>query len=120
MQPSIPNGFGYIADRFGSPNPVWAAGQVKAVGDRVDPTTFVGYALEVVDTFGTNPATGTTEPTWSDIYSNVYAVAIEETGAAPTTSAGTVVSPPTPGTGITPGSRYGNMGGWTPPDAEAP
>lgn len=120
VQPSTANGFGYIADRFGSPNPAWKTGQVKAIGDRVDPTDFDGYAMEVDDTFGTSPSTGTTEPTWSAIYSVSNGIVIEETGSTPTTIGGPVVSTPSPGAGVGTGTRYDNMGGWTPPDAEAP
>ena len=112
VQPTNPDGFGYIADRFGRPNPVWKPGQVKAVGDLADPTEFVGYSLEVVDTFGTNPATGTAEPNWPAIYDVLNAVAIEEAGSTPTTIGGPVVTTQGPGIGIGTGSRYGNMGGW--------
>ena len=118
VQPSNANGFGYIADRFGSPNPTWKPGQVKAVSDRVDPTAFAGYAMEVVATFGTNPATGTVEPNWSAVYTVSGAFVIEETGSTPATVGGPVSTTPTPGNSV--GTRYDNMGGWTPPNAEAP
>lgn len=112
VQPSNSNGFGFIADRFGSPYPVWKAGQVKAVADRIDPTTFVGYSLEVVDTFGTNPTTGTAEPAWSAIYEDSNAVIIEEAGSAPAAVAGPVNTTPFPNLGG--GDRYDNMGGSDP------
>lgn len=113
VQPTNSNGFGFVADRFSSPNPVWKAGQVKAVADRVDPTDFAGYALEVVDTFGSNPATGTAEPAWPAIYGDDYAVIIEETGTAPAPVVGPVVTPPHPNVGGG-GTRYDNMGGSDP------
>lgn len=117
VEPTNANGFAYVADRFGNPPPVWAAGQVKAVGDRTDPTVFAGYVFEVDDTFGTNPATGTIEPDWSSIVSVTNAVIIEEAGSTPVSVVDPVNTQQGPGINPDVSDRYGNMAGF---NREAP
>lgn len=113
VEPSTPNGFGYIAERFGTPYPVWAPGQVKAVGDRVDPTEFEGWAFEVDDTFGTNPTTGATEPDWSLIHDVAYAVIIEDPTVSPVVVRDPTIERPPPTVDPDVRTRYGNMGGFS-------
>lgn len=66
VQPTVPNGYVYVASRLNDPNPLWAANVPRTVGDRVEPTTPDGYYYEVTNTIGTNPRSGATEPTWND------------------------------------------------------
>jgi hypothetical protein len=117
VQPTTPNGFGYVADRFGSPPPRWTSGQVKAVGDRIDPPVFAGYVFEVEDVFGTNPTTGTIEPDWNAIVETANAVIIEEAGSAPVGVSDPTITPQGPAINPDIGDRYGNMAGF---NREAP
>lgn len=64
VQPTVPNGFVYTAQRLGAPYPVWAPNVRRAIGDRVEPTTPNSFYYEVIDTVGADPRSGTTEPTW--------------------------------------------------------
>jgi hypothetical protein len=63
VQPDIPNGFYYQAETTCS-YPVWQANTPYAVGDCVQPSTANNYYYECTDTVGTNPTSGSTEPTW--------------------------------------------------------
>jgi hypothetical protein len=107
VTPAIPNGMVYIAERVGTPNPLWVANAVRAIGDRVEPTTADCNYYEVVDTVGDTPRSGPTEPDWN---TDAGAYTYEDvSSAAPTT-------PPTagPGTGEPnpdPDDRYTNPGG---------
>lgn len=109
-----PNGFFYRAQRAGDPGVAWAPNVARTVGDKVEPTVYNGYEYTVTATYGANPRSGATEPTWP---AEAGATVEENTdGAAPAT-------PTTGGTaGDTPSStvidRYGtgvnaNRGGAT-------
>jgi hypothetical protein len=107
VQPAIPNGFVYIAERIGNPYPLWVANATRAIGDRVEPTTADCNYYEVVDTIGDTPRSGATEPTWN---TDDGALTYEDV------STGTTPSAPTPGptTGEPnpdPDDRYANPGG---------
>jgi hypothetical protein len=62
--PSTPNGFSYQASRLGAPNLSWAPGVQRTVGDVIEPTVYNDFQYEVIDTLGTNPRSGDTEPEW--------------------------------------------------------
>lgn len=64
VEPSVRNGFAYRAHRLGNPATTWAPNVTRALTDVVEPTTANGYQYTVVDTLGSNPRSGTTEPTW--------------------------------------------------------
>lgn len=64
VQPTVPNGFTYRANRLGAANPIWQPSTAYQVGDVVEPTVPNSYKYEVVDAIGTNPRSGTVEPTW--------------------------------------------------------
>ena len=64
IQPTVPNGYAYQANRLTPPGTLWAPLAPRIVGDVVEPTTANGYQYEVIDTIGLNPASGTTEPAW--------------------------------------------------------
>lgn len=64
VQPSTPNGFVYEATRLLPADPVWTPNSAVVVGDRREPTVPNSFTYEVIDTIGTNPRTGTTEPDW--------------------------------------------------------
>lgn len=64
VTPTTPNGLAYQATRIGSPYPSWAPGVLRTEGDVIEPTVFNNYYYTVTGTLGTNPHSGTTEPTW--------------------------------------------------------
>lgn len=70
VEPLTPNGFKYRPRRFGAPNPTWTANAPRTVGDKVEPTVYNGYYFEVVQTFGTNPASADEEPDWNDVFAS--------------------------------------------------
>jgi hypothetical protein len=108
VQPTVPNGYTYMATRLGPPNPLWAPNVERAVGDRVEPTEANGYYYEVTDTQGDNPKSGATEPTW---IAAEGAIVYED-------ASGSTVTPPTyPGDGgpiYDNEDRYDNPGGSRP------
>jgi hypothetical protein len=67
VEPTVPNGLAYRATRLGSPLPSWAPNVARTEGpppDQIEPTEYNGYFYTVVDTIGSNPQSGTTEPDW--------------------------------------------------------
>ena len=113
VQPTIPNGYAYQANRLTPAGTLWSPLVPRTVGDVVEPTTANGYQYEVIDTIGLNPASGTTEPAW-----------VAEDGALvyeDVTGNGTGTTTPTGGSTTVPPSvsdRYGsgvdaNRGGST-------
>lgn len=64
VRPTVPTGYFYRATRLGGPGVIWEAGAARAVNDVVEPTKFNGYEYIVIDAVGTDPRSGTTEPTW--------------------------------------------------------
>lgn len=79
-QPTVVNGLAYQANRSDAPNPVWAPGVTRTVGDKVEPTVYNGFYYTVIDTAGTTPASGDTEPTWPEA---AGATVIENTDTTP-------------------------------------
>lgn len=104
VSPSTPNGFLYKATTANNP-PAWAPSVQTAVGDIVQPTIYNGFQYTAIEVDGTNPATGTTEPTWPT--SNGATVDDDND------TANTTVIPVTvpPATGSPAGSRYNNITG---------
>ena len=99
VQPSVPNGFVYTAQRIGAPYPPWAANVRRAVGDKVEPTTPNSFYYEVIETVGPDPRSGSAEPSWPA----AEGASVFEDSGKPT--------PPAPGTG--PGGAQ-----QTPPDVQ--
>lgn len=64
VEPTVPNGFTYQATRLNPANPVWTPDTAVTLGDIREPTVPNSFQYEVIDTIGTAPRTGTTEPTW--------------------------------------------------------
>jgi hypothetical protein len=62
--PSVANGFAYQATRLLPANLMWAPDVARALGDVIEPTVYNDFYYTVVDTLGTNPRSGATEPTW--------------------------------------------------------
>jgi hypothetical protein len=89
--PTANNGFAYKATRQGSAYPAWTGRVVRAIGDRVEPSTYNGYYYEVVDVDGTNPSSGDTEPSWP---TEDGALVIEAADGLP--GGGTTTTPTTP------------------------
>lgn len=54
----------FQAQRISAPNPSWAPDVERAIGDVIEPTVYNDYYYTVVDTQGTNPRSGATEPVW--------------------------------------------------------
>lgn len=94
VQPLTPNGYLYRAHRLRAPGPAWAPDVKRTVGDRIEPTTFNGFEYECVQTIGTDPRSGATEPAWPAQHGATVA---EDTrkGAAPKPPATGTVAPPT-------------------------
>jgi len=112
VQPSVGNGFAYVATRPGEPNPVWAPGVLRAVNDIVEPTVANGYKFTVQSTQGDSPSSGTTEPTWN---AEDDALTYEDVSTA-TPSTPTYPTPVTTPLPVDPG-RYSNPGGTRPPNS---
>ena len=64
VEPTTPNGIAYLATRISSPSLSWAPNVPRAEGDVVEPTVYNDYYYTVVETAGSNPVSGTLEPTW--------------------------------------------------------
>lgn len=64
IEPTTANGLAYQATRLSAPFPSWSAGTPRTVGDRIEPTVYNDFFYTVVDTIGSNPISGQSEPTW--------------------------------------------------------
>lgn len=64
VTPSVATGLAYQAQRLTDPNPAWQANITRTLGDVIEPTVYNDFYYTVVDTQGTNPRSGTAEPTW--------------------------------------------------------
>lgn len=91
VEPSTPNGYVYKATRTDTPNIVWAPNVARTVGDVIEPTTPNGYEYECIDTLGSNPRSGTTEPTWP---TEDGATVVEDTDLVPPATPTTATPPP--------------------------
>lgn len=106
VQPVIPNGMTYIAERVDTPNPLWSANAERAIGDKVEPTTADCNYYEVIDTIGDTPRSGATEPTWNTD-DGAYTYEDVSSTAPPPPTTGPVTGAPNPD----PDDRYGNPAG---------
>lgn len=105
VQPSTPNGFLYRAHRLNPPGIVWAPNVARAVNDRVEPTSTNGFEYVCVQTIGSNPRSGATEPTWP---TTEGATVVEDTSAGVTPPPNTgSTEPPTTDPGDDIRDRYG-------------
>lgn len=95
VQPTVPNGFFYRARRIGATPIPWAPNVKRAVGAVVVPTTENGWDYTCIDTIGSDPKSGATEPTWP---TEDGATVFEDTGVAapPPPSYGGNNPPPLP------------------------
>lgn len=71
VHPTVENGLVYQASRLGDPYPAWAADVPRSDGSGdgyeqsiIEPTVYNDFFYTCVLTGGTNPRSGTTEPTW--------------------------------------------------------
>lgn len=68
--PTTPNGLVYRASRAGDPYPAWAPNVARSDGTDnyeqsiIEPTVYNDFYYVCIDTFGTNPRSGETEPEW--------------------------------------------------------
>lgn len=104
VEPTDPNGLAYAANRIGSPFPVWVPNVGRANDDIVEPTTYNGFYFTVVDTVGTNPRSGTTEPDWPAAEG---AQVVEDVDGVLSTQATPATAPSTDTTPQTTQDRYG-------------
>lgn len=65
VKPTVPNGLAYRATRLNPADPVWGPSEARVVGDVVEPSTWNKFKYTVTTTVGTNPKSGTVEPTWT-------------------------------------------------------
>lgn len=101
-QPTVPNGYAYKATRLGDAYPAWSPNVVRAVGDKIEPTTYNGFYYEVTAISGTNPRSGTTEPSWPIRDGETV---FEDTDSNATAGGGSTTTPPSSG-----GSGGGSSG----------
>lgn len=78
---SADTGLLYKATRIGVPNPSWAPGIIRTVGQIVEPTVYNDFYYTVIETVGSGRS-GATEPTWPT-----------DTGATVTENSDTDVAP---------------------------
>lgn len=64
--PTTDNGYRYTPRRATQPYPQWSPNVPRTVGDKVEPSQFLGYYFEVISTSGTDPRSGSVEPRWID------------------------------------------------------
>lgn len=110
VQPSTPNGYVYRARRMSPPGVAWAPDVKRAVNDKAEPKTHNGFEYVCTTVIGTNPRSGTTEPTWP---TQEGATVVEDVNDAMQPKPAPSTDPPVtdPGTGI--GGRYwGNDHYW--------
>lgn len=62
--PTDPFGLVFQAQRLTDPRIAWQANVQRALNDEIEPTVYNDFFYTVVETQGTNPRSGTTEPVW--------------------------------------------------------
>jgi hypothetical protein len=98
VQPTVQNGYLYVAERLLPKNPSWAANEIRTVGNVIEPTEPTGFNFTVTNTIGLQPRSGAVEPDWvnTDLALTIEDVGI--TNAQPITQAqekpGTIKLPP--------------------------
>jgi len=102
VEPTVANGYAYKAVRLGTPLNKWSPLVARALTDVVVPTVANGYKYTVTSVTGSNPASGSTEPTWiaEDGATVIEGIVSTDTG---TSGSG--------GTGGTSGSGTADTGG---------
>jgi hypothetical protein len=88
---SVDTGLLYKATRGSAPNPAWAAGVTRTIGEVVEPTTYNDFYYTVVATEG-NARSGAVEPTWP---TETGAQVTEESDTEGTPSSGLTFTPAT-------------------------
>lgn len=63
VQPTVPNGWIYTAQRIGAANPTWVAKKAVTNGDVIEPTIPNGFKY-TASVSGSGPTTGLKEPVW--------------------------------------------------------
>lgn len=105
--PTVPEGLSFQASRATPANLAWAPNVQRAIGDVIEPTVYNDFFYTVVDTQGTNPRSGTTEPEWPT--SDGAQIFEDAEGSADTTS--TPTSQPDNATTPNPTTRDRYAGG---------
>jgi hypothetical protein len=105
IEPSAPNGLGYLAVRDLPPNPTWTAEAAVTVNQLVEPTQYTGYYYKATTVVGTTPHTGPVEPVWPTVANKT----VQEFGDfGSTASASDATAATATGLGKTITDRYGN------------
>lgn len=114
VQPTTPNGIVYQASRIGDPYPAWAANVPRYDGSGdydvsiIEPTVYNDFYYTCIEALGTNPRSGTVEPTWP---TEDGAQVAEETDGVVTAEPSPPVPPSTNTPDPTARERYENRGG---------
>jgi hypothetical protein len=104
VEPTDPQGIAFRATRNGSAYPSWAPRVPRTVGDNIEPTVYNDFFYTVIDTIGSNPASGDVEPDFPQVEG---AQITEDTeGVAAGSSTTTQPGANTPTSGVT--DRYGD------------
>ncbi len=95
VQPTVPNGMAYRAERLGERGTLWQPGAPRALGDVVEPTTDNGYQYTVIDLLGSAAKSGPVEPVWQtgDQSVTFEDVDLSAGGAPPPSGPGTTPPP---------------------------
>lgn len=118
VEPAVKNGLVYRATRIGPPNPSWAPGVQRSDGvsgpyeqSVIEPTVYNDYYYSCIDTQGSNPVSGQTEPTWP---TSPGATVIEDTEAAASSEPSVTEPPSADALPADLAARY-NFGNWSVP-----
>ncbi len=105
VQPTSPQGLTFDATYGGPPITVWAPNVPRAVGDIVVPTVANGFKYQVTQVIGSNPVSGTTEPTWP---TTAGATVMEDTSLGSATTASSSSTSTTQTLPVSVATRYGS------------
>jgi len=106
VQPTSNSTYVFRATRLGAPYPAWTPSTPRAVGDKVEPTTYNGLYFEVTSVVGTNPRSGTTEPNFNVEVGATVVESVDGTLATPDPTPIEPTPPPTSGGGGGSSDRY--------------
>jgi hypothetical protein len=104
------DGLFYVASRATQPNPVWTPTTLEAEGNIVEPTVPNGFEYTCISTEGSNPVTGSSEPTWPTAdgatVSEFTSLSVDQS-ISPSSAPQPAVNTPDPATV----SKYSNLAG---------
>lgn len=94
VSPTVDNGLIYTAVTAITAS-VWQSTTAYSVGDEIRPSTDNGYIYQVLSVAGTNPVSGSTEPTWptqpgAEVFEETDTTTVPSTGQTTTTSTSSI------------------------------